>query len=216
VENRTHQLTADDNKTPEDIEREMAQTRESLTEKVAALESQVVGTVQTAADTLSGTVEAVKELVSTGPGAVTESVKEAASAVSESVRRAFDIRGHVQDHPWASVGVSAGLGFLTGLLIPSGRSSSGSSSTYAAPAASLYPAAPPAPSRTGGMFDELIGMVTRKAREVLQTAIESASTAVTQTVRENVPKLVDAAAERLTPDKESAMGRQNGPAGYRH
>jgi len=57
-------------KTPEQIEAEMMQTRESITQKVAALETQVVGTVQTAADTLTGTVEAVKELVTTAPGAV--------------------------------------------------------------------------------------------------------------------------------------------------
>ncbi len=54
MENRTEELTAASPvKTPEEIEREMLHTRESLTEKVAALENQVVGTVQTAADTLT-------------------------------------------------------------------------------------------------------------------------------------------------------------------
>src|SRR5262245_61464826 len=107
----------------------MLHTRESITEKVAALENQVVGTVQTAADTLTGTVEAVKELVTTAPGAVSETVKQAATAVSETVRKTFDITGHVRAHPWASVGVSAGLGFLTGLLIFRERQSAAGAAT---------------------------------------------------------------------------------------
>ena len=59
------QLTGAD-KTPEQIQAEMNQTRESLTDKVAALENQVVGTVQTAADTLTGTVASVKSLITDG------------------------------------------------------------------------------------------------------------------------------------------------------
>ena len=51
------QVTPTVGKTPEQIERDMDQTRESLTEKVTALESQVVGTVQTAADIASRLVD---------------------------------------------------------------------------------------------------------------------------------------------------------------
>src|SRR6478672_836790 len=97
----------------------MTETRDSLTEKVAALENQVVGTVQTAADTLTGTVESVKSLISTAPSAVSDSVKQAAAAVSESVKNTLDIRGHVREHPWAAVGVSALAGCITGWLVSS-------------------------------------------------------------------------------------------------
>jgi len=45
-------LTPTDNRTPEQIQAAMADTRESLTTKVAALENQVVGTAKTAADTI--------------------------------------------------------------------------------------------------------------------------------------------------------------------
>ena len=92
MENPTPGVSTPD-KSPDQIEREMAQTRESITEKVAALECQVVGTVKTAADTLTGTVDAVKEFVTTAPGAVGETVKKATEAVSETVKKTFDITG---------------------------------------------------------------------------------------------------------------------------
>ena len=90
------------NKSPEEIEREMLQTRESITEKVAALESQVVGSVQTAADTLTHTVDAVKSLVSGAPEAVSDSVKQATAAVGDAMRDTFDISAHVRRNPWAA------------------------------------------------------------------------------------------------------------------
>ena len=68
-------------KTPEQIQDEMAITRESLTGKVAALEYQVVGSVQTAADTLTDTVAAVTASVFTAPETVSDSMKQAAWAV---------------------------------------------------------------------------------------------------------------------------------------
>jgi len=189
-------LTPAVEKTPEAIQDDMAHTRESLTEKVAALENQVVGTVQTAADTLTGTVDAVKSLITTAPGAVSDTVKQAASAVGEKMKEVFDITGHVRARPLTSVGVSAGLGFLTGLLV-FGREKL---APVPMPVASPHPAA--APSRPG-VFDDLLAMIGRKVREVAENAIDSAGKAVNQNVRDGVPKLVDAAtemaAERLAP-----------------
>jgi len=201
----------DSTKTPEQIEYEMSQTRESLTEKVAALESQVVGTVQTAANTLTGTVEAVKELVTTGPGAVTDTVREAVTAASESVKRAFDISGHVRDNPWASVGVSAGLGFLTGLLVFRGREATASAMSTMPPAAAFVPEAPPSSSAKGtGLLHDLFEMVSQRVKEFARTAIDSATTAVNQSVRETIPKLVETATERLTPGDGHTEGDRLG------
>jgi len=185
-------------KTPEQIQDEMAATRESLTGKVAALENQVVGTVQTAANTLTGTVDAVKSLISHAPSAVGDSVKQAASAVSEKVKEAFDLTGHVRARPWTSVGVSAGGGFLTGLLLFRERTPS---------LAAAYHAAPPSPpvtpvSATPGVFDELFKMLGQKVRGLAETAINSASEALNRTVRDTVPKHVDAAAARLMPEPQ--------------
>jgi len=204
-------------KTPEQIQAEMAGTRESLTEKVSALEHQVVGTVQTAADTLTGTVESVKSLLTTAPGAVKETVKNAAEVVSEKMKEVFDISGHVRAHPWAAVGVSTGLGFLTGLLVFRGRESSSAAPAFT-PAA-YSPPAPAAPSRPG-MLDEFVSMIGRKARDVAENLINTATSAVNKTVTEGVPKLVDAAkdmaVERLTPetdDSATGFGRRGGYGG---
>ena len=202
-------LTAAD-KTPEQIQSEMSQTREALTEKVAALENQVVGTVQTAADTLTGTVESVKSLITTAPGAVSDTVKQAAEAVSETMKRTFDISGRVREHPLAAVGVSALLGCITGWLVSGGRQSLGYSTAVAPPprpgeptptrlAAREAPAEPSGP----GLFDELFSMLGRKVRELAENAIDTATAAVNKNIHEGVPKLVDAATEmatdRLTP-----------------
>jgi len=197
MENRTDQLstaTLENQKTPEQIEREMIQTRESMTEKVTALESQVVGTVQTAADTLTGTVDAVKSLMETAPGAVSDTVKQAANAVGDKMKEVFDMSGHVRNNPWSSIGVSAGLGFLTGLIVfrnsglATGAPPAPTSPTYVPAAVASAPAAP-------GLFDDLLAMLSQKVKDLAHTAIESASTAASQNVREGIPKLMDAAAE---------------------
>lgn len=211
-------LTPGVEKTPEQIQEEMAQTREALTEKVAALEHQVVGTVQSAADTLTGTVDAVKSLISTAPEAVSDTVKQAA----EKVSAVFDISGHVRANPWASVGVSAGLGFLTGLLVFRGRESLGYSSSVAPPpgpgaATPTRLAGEPAAPSGPGVFDELFAMIGRKVREVAENVIDTASQAVNQNVRDNVPKLVDAAreaaVERLSPEPATPAPRFGGYPG---
>jgi len=198
-----NQMIAPISKTPEQIQHEMLETRESLTGKVAALENQVVGSAQTAVDTLSSTIEKVKEFVSAAPEAVSESVKQASHAVGESMKKVFDISGHVDAHPWASIGVSAGLGFLTGLLVFRGRDSGHATShivhevpvptrsaVYTAPAPEA--AAPSSP----GIFNGLLEMLGHKVREVAENLVNTATSAVNNTVKESVPKLVDAVAER--------------------
>jgi ElaB/YqjD/DUF883 family membrane-anchored ribosome-binding protein len=199
VENRTEELNdiaPASPKTPEQIEQQMLQTRESLTDKVSALESQVVGSVKTAADTLTGTVDAVKSLMDTAPAAVGDSMKQAADAVGDKMKEVFDMSGHVQNHPWKSVAVSAVTGFITGLLVFRDRAAVAGS----APAAPVYMATPPAassPSPVSGLFNDLLAMVGQKVKELAETAIDSASTAANQTVRDSVPKLMDAATESV-------------------
>jgi ElaB/YqjD/DUF883 family membrane-anchored ribosome-binding protein len=185
-------------KTPEEIEREMAQTRESMTEKVTALENQVVGTVQSAADTVSDTVAAVKSFVTNAPEAVSDTVKQAAAAVSETVKDTFDITGHVRRHPWAAVGTSALIGCIAGWLV------SRRAPTAVPPApAYLPPSVPPEARRPEvprepGVLDEVFEMIGGKAKELARTALETVSTAIKQTIEKEVPKFVDGAASRLT------------------
>jgi ElaB/YqjD/DUF883 family membrane-anchored ribosome-binding protein len=199
------QLTAAD-KSPEEIQHEMSQTREALTEKVAALEHQVVDTVQTAADTLTDTVESVKSIITTAPGAVGDSVKQAAAAVSETMKKTFDISCHVREHPWTAMGVSTLAGCITGWLASSladGRRSTRPPSMVT-PSMGYTPEAPAKP----GVFDELLSMLGKKLREVAENVIESASKSVNETVREGIPKLMGVATEAAT-DRFSSHERGN-------
>src|SRR5262249_1982942 len=100
--------------------------------------------------------------------------------------------GHVRNYPWASVGVSAGVGFLTGLLVF--RSHANGETAPARSTAPVMPVSSP-PSGKPGIFDELFAMIGRKVREVGGDVIDSATAAVNENVRTGVPKLVNAATE---------------------
>lgn len=199
-------------KSPEQLEREMQHTRESLTEKVAALETQVTGTVQSAADTISGTVEAVKSLVSTAPEAVSDTVKQATTAVSDAAKEMFDISGHVRRNPLAAVGVSALLGGLVGYLTGESRRSFSALASASPPVPAAGPAYAAAAPAEPGVFDGVLAMFGDKAKELARTALESVSASIKQNIETGVPKLVDDAATRLT---DAAAGA-GGPARAGH
>ena len=184
-------------KTPEQIERDMQDTRDSMTAKVAALENQVVGTVQTAANTISDTVDSMRSLVNSAPDAVSDTMKQAATAVSDTFKKAFDITGQVERHPWTAVGISAGLGFLTAMLCFRNNTVA-AAATPVAPVAPQYLGTPPSEVKSEpGLFDNLMEMVGKKVKALAETAIESASAAVTEQVREGIPKLVENATESV-------------------
>lgn len=184
-------MTTATQKTPEQIEQEMTQTRESITEKVTSLENQVVGTVRSAADTLTDTVDAVKSLVTDAPEAVTQTVKQAATAVSETVKNTFDLSRHVHNHPWGMFAGSVGLGCLVGWLTSRGNGSTvarGETAKSIVDPPSSSPVSPSTPKP--GMLDELMGMMGDKVRDLARTALESASTALSETIREELPHFV--------------------------
>lgn len=78
----------------EPIKQDIDNIRDSMTEKLSAIEDKVKGTVDE-------TVEKVK-------GQVTDTV--------ETVKQAFDIKQQVGDHPWAALGVSLLAGYVLGTL----------------------------------------------------------------------------------------------------
>ncbi|HSQ55690.1 MAG TPA: hypothetical protein VLM40_08085 [Gemmata sp.] len=180
-------------KSPEEIQEEMAQVRESLSEKVAALENQVVGSVQTAAETISGTVDAVKNFVEAAPRTVTETVQHAADVVHTKLRETLNFSDHIRRYPWLAVGTCVLAGGMIGMFVLPPRTTrpqrvpptDGKSS-------------PHAQTPRTGLFDEMNAMVGRKLREIAEHVIDTAATAVDNKVRETVPKVVDAAAEKIT------------------
>ena len=182
--------------TPEDLERDMAQTRESLTEKVTALENQVVGSVQSAADTLTETVDAVKSFVHTAPEAVSQSVREAASAVGDSLHDVLDVSSRVRRNPWASIGVSLTAGCLAGWLASRSRTTTPSRSTTA-PQPAYRPEPVAREPQKPGIGNELFDLVGDHLKTLVRTALESVSTAIKDSIQGTVPRLVGEAASRL-------------------
>jgi len=109
---------------PEVIRQQMEATRTDLTHKIEALENQVVGTVQNTTQAVSETVESVKEAVQETVCAVKETVSDTVGTVKETmsetvstVKEALDLRGYVEQYPWASFGAAVAAGFAGGLLL---------------------------------------------------------------------------------------------------
>jgi predicted RecB family endonuclease len=116
------------------IQQQMTDTRAALSEKLEALEEQVLSTVQdttqNVVSTVESTVEDVKEAVQETVSNVTESVQETVSNVTETVQetvsetvstfqRIFDLRGHVENYPWAMFAGAVVVGYVGGqLLLP--------------------------------------------------------------------------------------------------
>ncbi len=224
-------LTADADKSPERIESEMELTRESITQKVAALETQVLGTIQSATNTLTDTVQSVKD----APAAVRESVQETVAAVRESVKEtissvresvaAFSVSDCVRDNPTAALGTSFAGGFLTGFLLLGGRESRPIMARGARepapegrqgsvpPGYSAY-SADPGPARSAGMFAGLIKMVGGELEQLARQALSTAIASLKQSVNDKVPKLMDDAVQsftsRVTGQDTPAHARGNG------
>lgn len=224
MENPTAGVTGPD-KSPDRIEHEMEQTRESITEKVSLLENQVKGTIQSATDNIQSvtsavtdTVQAVKEAVSTAPAAVSDTVKQTLTSVKDTVAGAVSsvrISECVRDNPWASVGTSAAAGFLVGLLMPGGRRGGG---LLGRPLMARGHDTPAPAGRVGGahtayagdrdtgrhdshqpgMFGDLFAMAGRELRQLAEQALSTGLATLKQSVSAQVPQLVDTAVHRVT------------------
>jgi len=182
----------------------MTQTREAITEKVAALETQVMGTVQA----VTGTVESVKEAITAAPTAVKETVRETVQAVKETVG-SFSVSECVRNNPWAAFGTTAAAGFAAGYLLGGGRSR-----PRPAPVARMQAAVPESAAaesgRSGGWLDGLFGDLFRTAgkelRQVAETAVSAAASALKEAVSSGVPKLVDSAVPSVSPRTHNGPG----------
>jgi len=101
------------------IRDEMEHTRASLADKLQALEGQVSKTVSGASETVGSAVEGVKDVV------------EGVSETVESVTNTLNIPKHIENHPWAAIGIAVGVGFMAAQLFS--RSGNGNGHTHAEP-----------------------------------------------------------------------------------
>jgi ElaB/YqjD/DUF883 family membrane-anchored ribosome-binding protein len=211
---------------PEVIRGQMQDTRTGLTEKLEALEERVMGvanavseTVENVKEGVSGTVEAVKDTVE---GTV-ESVKETVASTVETVKDTFNLPRQFDRHPLAMFGGSIGVGFLIGMLLPSGRRRT----EPAAPAPSRIEEQPArfestqTPS-TGGILHVLTEGLTHLKNRALGTLVEYAKETVAKAVPpefgEHVQSVFDSVASALTGSAgETHQGReQQSSGGERH
>jgi ElaB/YqjD/DUF883 family membrane-anchored ribosome-binding protein len=188
-----------DRESPELIEREMEQTRESLTQKVSLLENKVIGQVEDATDTVHGTIESVQDTVQCVKTAVqdtvqsvTDTVKHSVRSLADGMKEALDVRRHTRDYPVAMVGGAAAAGFLTGLVVfrrPS--SASGGKLPAYTPMPSAAMAAAPAASSRPQWLNDILEMAGREVKQIAQQVIAQASTSLRQTVQSRVPHLIE-------------------------
>lgn len=217
MENATPGVTAgsDDEKSPEQIEREMLDTRDALTEKVAALESQVMGTIQTATNTVTDTVQAVRDAVTSAPTAVSDTVKQTVTAMKDSVRDmvgSFSVSGCVESNPWAALGTTTAAGFLAGYFFGGRRSRVPApgkldAAAHAQPAPfGLHDHRPMAAvAAEPGLIGGLLASVGKEVRLLAEDALSTAIKSLKESVHTQVPTLVSGAVQQVTDRVASAV-----------
>ena len=182
-----------DRESPELIEREMEETRESLTEKVSLLEHQVVDKLQSATDAVQDTVQSVRSAVQDTVAAVTDTVKSSVESVSDGMKEALDVKKHVREYPWAMVGGAAAAGFVTGLLVfRSEQSRTGMPWSAGGSRPAFTPVSAAAPQRPGWLND-LFEVAGREIRKIAEQALATTTAALKQTVETGIPKLIESA-----------------------
>jgi ElaB/YqjD/DUF883 family membrane-anchored ribosome-binding protein len=105
------------NQETEAIKQHIAETRESLSEKIDCLEQKVLKTVEGTTDIVANTAESVAE-------AVQDTVQKVSSAVDHAVERAketFDLHRQADAHPWTMFGGSIAVGFIGGCILTPAR-----------------------------------------------------------------------------------------------
>ena len=192
----------DNDKSEEMIQRQMQETRASLTEKLETLEQKVVGTVENATTAVHNTVDAIKETVHD----TVASVQQGVQGSVDSVKDLFDVPAQVERRPWLMMGGSVAVGYCLGTLL-SQRSSQeereaasrqswlSEASNRAHRAAALPPpAAPPEPSVWSAEIDKLkglaLGALFGTARELLISSLPEQMGAQLREVVDSVTKKV--------------------------
>jgi ElaB/YqjD/DUF883 family membrane-anchored ribosome-binding protein len=199
---------------PEMIEQRMNETRNSLTQKISALENQVVDTLQNATSTVSGLLDSVKTVVP-------DTIHGVQEAVSEQVNTTFNLSRHTREKPWAMVGGAAALGFITGLVLfrrVEGAPAQVAAVPKAAPAATFSgtSAAPSRPVKLPGWLDEIVdrlgGKLTQEVRRLGELAVDTASTSLQKTVETSLPRLFSPSPGNPVRGEQAANGFHEVPS----
>jgi len=219
VENPTAGVTSE--KSPDQIEKDMERTRESITEKVSLLENQVIGV----ASSVTETVQAVTDAVTAAPTAVSDTVKQTIESVKDSVREtigSFSVSGCVRDNPWSAIGTTTVAGFLAGYFF-GGRSGGG---LFSRPIMAQGHDAPASNGRVGsahtaydtestsshgraaggGLFSGLFAMVGQEIHQLAEQALSTAVASLKQSISTQVPQMVDTAVQGVTERVACAVG----------
>ncbi len=175
---------------PELIERAMHETRQSLTDKVNALEQQVVGTIQGATSAVNETVSTVKTALHDTVGAVSDSV----SSIKQGVKETFDMRSHIRQNPWAAIAGAALTGAITGYLTAQSNVNRGpiphtpriGNNNLDAYAARSAPSKP-------GILDDLMGMVRQELKAIGENAVATLSATLKQSLTNGIQHFADKA-----------------------
>ncbi len=93
-------------------ERCVTAARSTLVERLAALERRVTGTTEEAVNNVKDTAATVRSVVTN----TAHDVQGVWGQVAGGVRDSLDISKQIRSHPWETVGLAAGLGFLAGFL----------------------------------------------------------------------------------------------------
>lgn len=185
---------------PELIERAMHETRQSLTDKVNALEQQVVGTIQGATSAVNETVSTVKTALHDTVGAVSDSV----SSIKKGVKETIDVRTHIRQSPWAAMAGAVLTGAITGYLTAPSIVSRGPFPRMPVSGNNLDAyAARSEPSKTG-ILDDLMNKVRQELKAIGEDAVATLSTTLKQSLNSGIQNLADQAGNFAS----SAMGRE--------
>jgi ElaB/YqjD/DUF883 family membrane-anchored ribosome-binding protein len=173
------------------IRQRMAQTRESLRQRLDALEDRTLGVVKE-------TTEAVQSVAETVEGTVESATKAVKKTVRKSVKM-LDLGRHVEEHPWAAMSGAVASGFALSFLLSRSRGGSDDSEWrrqqfatqgYQPPQPQQRPETPQPPSQTepSSIFSGLTQMLGPSLDSLKQLAIGTAIGVVKDMTLQSVPR----------------------------
>jgi ElaB/YqjD/DUF883 family membrane-anchored ribosome-binding protein len=190
---------------PDVIREQIEETRESLTDKIEALEGEFKGTIHEVTGAVEHTVDSVRSGVHEGV---------------ESVKRFFDLPLHVRERPWLMLGCAACAGATAGYLLtrpPAPVSGAILQPTgpgpYLAPAPSpqaavAAAAAAPGPNgqRKPGMVDKVVQQFRPELEQVKEIAIGLAMGLARDLIKRALPPAVAANVDEIMASTTRKVG----------